>query len=140
MSNVTRIVDKLQADWPFLASLGLIGCVEVPAWAIESAVQTHTRLSPAERMTCHAHLPRETANLAFLQRSWTVTVVLAVLLAVVVLVHAGPLVHTSLQVGILVTVLSTILLPALAIGHGIARDYVAAKSLLAVMRSTSTVR
>jgi hypothetical protein len=140
MMSVTRIVDKLQADWPFLASLGLIGCVEAPAWAIQSALQAHTQLSPAERMACQAHLPREIANLAFLQRYWTVTVVLAVLLAAVVLAHAGPLVHNSLQVGILVTVLSTILLPALAIGHGIARDYVAAKSLLAVMRSASVAR
>ena len=140
MSSVTRIIDKLQADWPFLASLGLLGCAEVPAWAIQSALQTHTQLSPAERSACQAQLPREIAQLAFLQRYWTVTVVLAVLLAVAVLAHAAPIVHSSMQTGILVTVLSIILLPALAIGHGIARDYVAAQSLLAALRSTSLAR
>ena len=135
MNSISRIIDGLQADWPLLPSLALIGCAGIPAWVERSAQQIHTRLSPTERMVCQAQLPRVIAHLAFLQRHWTVTVILATLLALAVLAHAQPAVHDSLQTGILTMVLSTILLPPLAICHGITRDYMAAQSLLVVIRT-----
>ena len=135
MSSISRIIDGLQADWPLLPSLALIGCAQVPAWVEQSAQQVHTRLSPTERMVCQAQLPRVIEHLAFLLRHWTVTVILATLLALAVLAQAEPAVHDSLQIGILMIVLSTILLPPLAICHGITRDYVAAQSLLVVIRT-----
>ena len=134
MSNMTKIIDTLQVDWALLPSLALVGCAEIPAWALGSARKLYTCLSPAELQICQTQLPRLIAQLAFLRRHWAVTVMLAMLLAVAVIAHAEPMVQDSLRSGILVTVLSTILLPPLAISHGIARDYVAAQSLLVVMR------
>ena len=135
MIGITKIIDTLQADWPLLPSLALVSCAEIPAWTMRSAQQLHMCLSSTERVVCQRQLPELIAQLAFLQRHWTVTVVLATLLALTVIARAEPIVHNSFQTGILVMVLSTILLPPLAICHGIARDNVAAQSLLTVIRT-----
>jgi ABC-type arginine/histidine transport system permease subunit len=92
-------------------------------------------LSPMERIFCQHHLPGLIAQLALLRRNWIVTVLLAILLALAVVAHAEPMIHDSIRMGILVTVLSSILLPPMVIYHGIARDYVAAQSLLAAIRA-----
>lgn len=134
MSTATKVIDTLQADWPLLPSLGLVSCSEIPGWVAQSAQQLHARLSPKERITCQHQLPGLVAQLAHLRRNWTVTVILAILLAFTVVAHANPTLHDSLRTGILATVLSSILLPALAIYHGIARDYIAAQSLLVAIR------
>lgn len=134
MLTTTKIIDMLQADWPLLPSLGLVSCAEIPAWVDQSAQQLHARLSPKERIACQHQLPGLVAQLANLRRNWTVTVILAILLAFTVVAHAHPTLQDSLRIGILFTVLSSILLPALAIYHGIARDYVAAQSLLIAIR------
>ena len=137
MRSITTIIDIVQADWPLLPSLALVGCAEIPPWTLQSAQQFYTCLSPTERVACQTQLPQRIASLAFLQRHWTVTVILATILAFAVVAQAEPLLHDSLRVGILVTVLSTILLPPLAICHGIAREYVAAQALLAVIRRST---
>jgi len=135
MISITRIIDTIQSDWPLLASLALVGSAEAPAWALQSAQLVHTRLTPVERAACQSQLPHTIAYLALLRRHWTVTVILATLLALAVVAHAEPLVVDSTRNGILVAVLSTILLPPIAIFHGIVRDHIAAQSLLAVMRA-----
>jgi len=135
MVSLNRILDTLQADWPLLGSFALASCVEIPAWVVRSAQQVHTRLSPMERMFCQHQLPGLIAQLAHLRRNWIVTLLLATFLALAVVAHAEPMVHDSVRMGILVTVLSSILLPPLVIYHGIARDYVAAQSLLAAIRT-----
>jgi len=134
MFSINKILDTLQADWPLLGSFALASCAEIPAWVARSAQQLHTSLTPMERMICQRQLPELIAQLAFLRRNWIVTVLLATFLALAVVAHAEPMANDSFRTGILVTVLSTILLPPLVIYHGIARDYVAAQSLLAVIR------
>jgi len=135
MVSLNRILDTLQADWPVLGSFALASCAEIPAWVARSAERVHTGLSPMERVFCQHQLPGLIARLAFLRRNWIVTVLLAIFLALAVVAHAEPMVHDNIRMGILVTVLSSILLPPLAIYHGIARDYVAAQSLLAALRA-----
>src|SRR5215211_7961796 len=135
MVSINRILDTLQADWPLLGSFALASCAEIPAWVARSAQRVHTGLSPMERVFCQHQLPGLIAQLAFLRRNWIVTVLLAIFLALAVVAHAETMVHDSIRMGILVTVLSSILLPPLVIYHGIARDYVAAQSLLAAIRT-----
>jgi len=135
MLSMNRILDTLQADWPLLGSFALASSAEIPAWVARSAERVHTSLSPMERMFCQHQLPRLIAQLAFLRRNWIVTVLLAIFLALAVVAYAEPMVHDNVRMGILVTVLSSILLPPLIIYHGIARDYVAAQSLLAAIRA-----
>jgi hypothetical protein len=135
MVSLNRILDTLQADWPLLGSFALASSAEIPAWVARSAERVHTGLSPMERIFCQHQLPRLIAQLAFLRRNWTVTVLLAIFLALAVVAYAEPMVHDSVRMGILVTVLSSILLPPMVIYHGIARDYVAAQSLLAAIRT-----
>jgi hypothetical protein len=135
MVSLDRILDTLQADWPLIGSFALASSAEIPAWVARSAERVHTGLSPVERIFCQHQLPGLIAQLAFLRRNWIVTVLLATFLALTVVVYAEPMVHDSVRMGILVTVLSSILLPPLVIYHGIARDYVAAQSLLTAIRT-----
>ena len=134
MSSINKILDTLQADWPLLGSFALVSCAELPSWVASSAQRLHTGLSPVERMLCQQQLPGLVARLNYLRRNWIVTVLLAMLLALAVVANAQPMLHDSLRMGVLLTVLSSILFPPVAIYHGIARDYVAAQSLLSVMR------
>ena len=85
MISITRIIDTIQSYWPLMASLALVGSAEAPAWALQSAQQVHTRLTPVERAACQSQLPHTIAYLALLRRHWTVTVILATLLALFVL-------------------------------------------------------
>lgn len=139
MFSINRILDTLQADWPVLASFALVSCAEIPAWVASSAQRLHTGLSPMERMFCQRQLPGLVAQLAFLRRNWIVTVLLAMLLALAVVAHAEPMLHDSVRRAILLMVLSSILLPPVVIYHGIARDHMAAQSLLAVIRRPANV-
>lgn len=137
MLKVVHIIDKLQSDWPLIPSLALAQCADVPPWTMRSAQQLQVRLSPMERIICRQQLPDLVAFLAHLQRRWIITIVLSALLALAIIGKAQPMAPDTIQTGILLTVLSTVLLPPLAIYHGIARDYVAARSLLAVIRASA---
>jgi len=134
MFNVTKLIDATQADWPLLPSLGLVGIAEtLPDWAAASAQRVVVRLHPAELAACRAQLPRQIRLLAILHQRWIVTSVLAVLLAAAVVSSALTTPPNSVQMGVLIGVMSAILLPPLVICNGIARDYVAARALAYVL-------
>ena len=141
MFSPMKLLDCMQSEWPLLPSLALVGTGDSqPHWATASAQRLVTRLSPVELAACRAQLPTLVGVLAALHRRWAVTSVLAVLLALAVVstAYASPL--DSLRTGVLISVLSAILLPALVICNGIARDYLAARALVAVLHGAGEQR
>jgi hypothetical protein len=137
MLNPSKLIDAMQTEWPLLPSLAIVGINDaLPHWAATSAQRMVTRLCPAELAACRAHLPRQIEFLATLHQRWVVTSVLAVLLAMAVVASAFAAPLTSVQTGVLISVMSAILLPPLVICNGIARDYVAARALTSVLSGT----
>ena len=137
MFSPTKLLDAMQSEWPLLSSLAIVGTTEAqPQWALVSAQRAVTRLRPGDLSVCRAQLPGLVVMLGILHQRWVVTCVLAVLLALAVVsaAHTAPL--DGLHLGILFSVLSAILLPPLVICNGIARDYVAARALAAVLHSS----
>ena len=132
--KVTKLLDATQAQWRLLPSLLLVGTGDyVPCWAVEAAQYVAMGVPPAEVAIYRAQLRRRADQLAALHRRWVVAAVLAVLLAMAVVSNAATFAMDALHLGILWAVLSAILLPPIAICNGIARDYVAARALSAVL-------
>lgn len=137
MFTPTKLLDAMQSEWPILSSLALIGTSDTqPQWAVTAAQRVAARLSPGEVAVCRAQIPMLVGALAALHRRWVVTSVLAVLLALAVVSSAYTVPLDSLRTGVLIGVLSAILLPPLVIGNGIARDYLAARTLASVLHGT----
>jgi hypothetical protein len=137
MFSPTKLLDAMQSEWPLLSSLMIVGTTDPPPhWVATSAQRVAMRMHPGELAACRAQLPLLIRQLAAFYRRWVVTSVLAVLLALAVVsaAHTTPL--DGLHTGILMSVLIAILLPPLVICNGIARDYVAAQALSAVLCST----
>ena len=134
MLNPTKLLDSIQSEWPLLPSFALVGPTDtLPHWAVLSAQRVAVQLSPGEVLACRARLPRLAEQFAALYRRWVVAAVLAVLLALAVVANAAAVPLDSLHLGVLSSVLCAILLPPVVICNGIARDYVAARALAAVL-------
>jgi hypothetical protein len=133
MFNPMKLLDSMQSEWPLLSSLMIVGTAERPHWADTSAQRVAVSLHPVELAVCRARLPYLVDSLAALHRRWVVTLVLVVLLALAVVSAASAAPLDALHLGILISVLNAILLPPLVIYNGIARDYVAARALAAVL-------
>jgi hypothetical protein len=137
MFNPTKLLDAVQADWPLLDSLAIVGIANtLPPWAIASAQRFAASMAPSELAACRAHLPRQIQFLAILHQRWIVTAVLAVLLAAAVVASSLATPPNNVQLGVLISVMCAILLPPLVICNGIARDYVAARALASVLNGT----
>jgi len=133
MLKLTKFIDAMQMEWPLLPSLALVGITDTPPyWASDAAQRMATRLHPADLAACRAQLPHQMRFLATLHQRWVVTSVLAVLLALAVVANAFTTPPSSVQIGVLISVMMAILLPPLVICNGIARDYVAARALALV--------
>jgi hypothetical protein len=134
MPNPTKLIDTMQVEWPLLPSLALVGIVDMPPpWVAASAQRIVARLQPHEIAACRAQVPRQIQFLGTLHQRWAVTSVLAVLLALAVVARALATPPSSVQMGVLISVMSAILLPPLVICNGIARDYVAARALASAL-------
>ncbi|HEX5692571.1 MAG TPA: hypothetical protein VFX76_21300 [Roseiflexaceae bacterium] len=134
MFNPTKLLDALQADWPLLDSLAIVGIAQTPPqWAMDSAQRFAAGMRPAELSVCRSQLPRQIQFLRTLHQRWIVTTVLAILLGAAVVANSLATPPDSVQLGVLIGVLSAILLPPLVICNGIARDYVAARALASVL-------
>jgi hypothetical protein len=134
MFNPTKLLDTMQAEWPLLPTLAIVGIADtLPHWAATSAQRMVARMHPSDLVACRAQLPRQIQFLATLHQRWVVASVLAVLLALTIVISAYATPPDSLQTGILISVMSAILLPPLVICNGIARDYVAARALATVL-------
>jgi hypothetical protein len=136
MFRPSKLLDAVQVEWPLLPSIAMIGITEtLPHWATSSAQRALTGLQPGDLAACRAKLPSHAEMLAALHRRWVVAAVLAILLALAVVAsaHAMPTPMDEVHLGVLIGVLGAILLPPLAICNGIARDYVAARALVAAM-------
>jgi hypothetical protein len=134
MFDLTKLIDAMQVEWPLLPSLGILGISDTsPPWVTTSAQRIAARLRPAELAVCRAQLRRQMQFLATLHQRWVVTAVLAVLLALAIVASALSTPPTSVQSGVLISVMSAILLPPLVICNGIARDYAAARALVRVL-------
>jgi hypothetical protein len=134
MFRPTKLLDAVQVEWPLLSRLTLLGPTNTPpSWAVASAQRMAVRLQPGELAACRAQLPQQAKLLAALYWRWVVTMVLALLLALTVIASASTHPIDSTRLGILISVLTAILLPPLVICNGIARDYVAARSLVQVL-------
>jgi hypothetical protein len=137
MLNPTKLLDSIQSEWPLLPSLALVGTTDtLPHWAVLSAQRVAVHLSPGEVLACRARLPKLAGQFAALYRRWIVAAVLAVLLALTVVASATAVPLDNLHLGVLSSVLCAILLPPLVICNGIARDYVAARALVAALAGT----
>ena len=138
MFNPTKLLDALQADWPLLDSLAIIGIAETPPqWATTSAQRFAASLRPAELAVYRAQLPNHIQFLRTLHQRWIVTTILAVLLGAAVVASSLATPPNSVQLGVLISVLCAILLPPLVICNGIARDFVAARALASVLGSVA---
>jgi hypothetical protein len=138
MFNPTKLLDALQADWPLLDSLAIIGIAETPPqWATTSAQRFAASLRPAELAVYRAQLPHHIQFLRTLHQRWIVTTILAVLLGAAVVASSLATPPNSVQLGVLISVLCAILLPPLVICNGIARDFVAARALASVLGSVA---
>ena len=134
MRTPTKLIDAMQVEWPLLPSLALVGIIDVPPhWAATSAQRIVARLQPHEMAVCRVQIPRQLQFLTALHQRWVVTSVLAVLLALAIVVRALATPPDSVQMGVLISVMSAILLPPLVICNGISRDYVAARALASVL-------
>lgn len=134
MSDPIKLLSAVQAEWPLLSSLTLVGGATTPHWAIASAQRVALGLPAPSLSVCRARLPLLIDSFAALHQRWVVTLALAVLLALAVVSSAPVAPLDALHQGILFSVLSAILLPPLVIYNGIARDYVAARALATALR------
>lgn len=133
MSDPNKLLSAMQSEWPLLSCLTLVGGAATPRWAIASAQRVALNLPSPALSVCRARLPLLVGSLAALHQRWVVALALAVLLALAVVSSAPAAPLDALHQGILLSVLSAILLPPLVIYNGIARDYVAARALAAVL-------
>jgi hypothetical protein len=125
----------MQREWPVLSSFALIGIVETPPhWVAASAKRALAQLPPGELAACRAQLPMQAQLLMALHRRWVVAAVLAILLALTMISSAQAMPLDGMRLGVLISALSAVLLPPLVICNGIARDYVAARALVLVMK------
>lgn len=128
-----QVLDQVQNRWPLGALLECVQLIAPPAWALEAAREVVVTWTPAELMACRRQLPALVASLGALYQRWVVAASLALLLGLfVAMAAAGAAVFTGVHSAVLLTVVSTIVLPPIAICTGIARDYIAARALLAV--------
>ena len=137
MISPTKLFDAMQAEWPLLASLMLVGATDVlPHWAVASAQRLVARMNPSELAICRAQIPKYIEALVVLHQRWVVTLVLAVLLSLAVIFSAASAPLDAVRTGVLIGVVAAILLPAIVIYNGIVRDQVAARALATVLRGT----
>ena len=131
--KIFHVLDQVQARWPLGARMGCVQLSAPPAWALDAAREVVMTWTPAELMAYRRQLPPLAASLGALYQRWVVAASLALLLGLfVVMAAAGAVVFTGVHSAVLLTVVSTIVLPPIAICSGIARDHIAARALLVV--------
>ncbi|MFO7168465.1 MAG: hypothetical protein DIU80_010620 [Chloroflexota bacterium] len=138
-SKLFTLLDRVQDGWPSGAGL-LVIVPAAQAWSIDAAYRVVSGWSHQEFATYSRQLRELAESLAALHRKWCVAAILATILGALIVVAGMPVATTSDQaLAILVSVLAAVLLPPLVICNGIARDCVAAQSLL-IACSQSTAR
>jgi hypothetical protein len=132
------VLDRVQDGWPSGAGFLLLNPTPT-TWSVEAAYQVVTGWSRQEYDFYRRQLPSLAAELVVLHQRWCVAAVLVVALAATIVVAGMPAaLLSSTATGVLMGVLAAVVLPPVAICNGIARDCVAAQSLVAACAASQS--